>query len=48
MGELGDFVLIKSEGDKDVRRSYRLMLGETKMTLNIAVQGGLIVGMTIR
>ncbi len=48
MGELGDFVLIKSEGDNDVRRSYRLMLGETKMTLNIAVQGGLIVGMTIR
>jgi hypothetical protein len=48
MGELGEFALIKSEGEKDVRRSYRLVLGETKMTLNIAEQSGVIVGMTIR
>ena len=48
VGELGEFALIKSEGEKDVLRSYRLLLGETKMTLNIAVQGGVIFGMTIR
>ncbi len=48
MGELGEFVLLKSEGDKDVRRAYRLKLGDTKMTLSIAVQNGVIVGMTIR
>ncbi len=48
LGALSNFVLLTSEGEKDVRRSYRVKLGDTVMTLNIAVSGGVIVGMTIR
>ena len=48
MGELKEFVVLKSEGTTDVRRAYRVSLGDTKMTLSIAVQNGLIVGMFIR
>jgi hypothetical protein len=48
MGEVKEFVVLKSEGTTDVRRAYRVSLGDTKMTLSIAVQNGLIVGMFIR
>jgi hypothetical protein len=48
LGELTEFTLQKSDGEKDVRRSYRVKLGDTKMTLNIAIQDGVILGMTIR
>ncbi|MBA4292566.1 hypothetical protein C0431_06305 [bacterium] len=48
-GPLTEFVLVKSEGEKAVRRTYRLVFGTTPLTLQVAVGvDGLITGMVIR
>lgn len=48
LGPLKEFVLIKSNGDSDTRRSYRVVLGTTPLTLSIAEENGVIIGMVIR
>lgn len=48
-GPLTEFELVKSEGEKAVRRTYRLVFGTTPLTLQVAVgEDGLITGMVIR
>lgn len=48
LGPLKEFSLVKSNGDSDTRRSYRVVLGTTPLTLSIAEEKDVIVGMTIR
>lgn len=47
-GTLSEFTLLKSEGDKDVRREYRVVAGQSKLHLTIAVRNGVIAGMFIK
>lgn len=47
LGELKEFALVKSEGEKDVRRTYRIVFGSSPLTLGVSLKDGLIIGMMI-